>query len=838
VSEPITPTRFARLEELFDRVLQLPDDDRGALLAAVEAESPSLAGDLRGLLAAHARTDSLVSPVRRGSTTDASWTGMRLGAYEIGQRIGAGGMGAVYEAVRADDQYRQRVAVKFLRRVADGAQAARRFRAERQFLASLQHPGIAALLDGGVTPDGQPYFVMEYIDGEPITRWCDARSLPLADRLARFRDVCQAVRAAHQKLVVHRDLKPGNILVTADGLVKLLDFGIAKWLGAEDAVEALDGTLTVAGARVYTPEYAAPEQVRGEPVDTTADVYALGVLLFELLTGRRPFALAGLSPAELERVVSEQPAPKPSSVLTPDRHGALGLRTPAAARRAIEGDLDAIVLTALRKEPARRYASVDRLLEDITRHLEGRPVAARPDGAGYRLAKRVRRRRLETVAGAVAVLSLVGGTAAALRQAARAEEAATRASAVTTFLTTTLGAARPDAFGRDILMRDVLDSAVVRADSTTAPPAVEGAIRDVLGGSFLALGEYEKAATQYERSVAAWARAGTALDSARAVALKQLATVHWSAGDNAAADSVLRAAVPLYERHFANDPLARSAILDLRGQVIANDGRLAEALPLMLQSLAIFRAEFPEQPGEAASTYVSAGVITSNLGDHNGADTLMLAGLAAARRAYGDVHPMVASALTARATVLERLGRLDSAGTLYREVIAIREKLLGPTHPDLAFTMTNYADHLRRRGLHAASTEWSRRVVALRGTSLDDTHMALAGAMLQLGLALGAMDSVGPGERWVREAYRLRSAAVPPDHWLLASTNSALGEVLTRAGRYAEAERLLVPAETRLSAALGGSTEIVQDVRRRLEQLYLAQGRTAEAARWAERLGH
>jgi serine/threonine-protein kinase len=836
VSDPITPTRFARLEAHFDRVLQLPAADREALLAEVADESPSLAGDLRALLSAHARTDSLVSPLHGERVAEAFWTGTRLGAYEIGARIGAGGMGAVYEAVRADDQYRQRVAVKFLHRVADREQAARRFRAERQFLALLQHPAVAALLDGGVTPDGQPYFVMEFIDGEPITHWCDARSLPIANRLARFRDVCLAVRAAHQKLVVHRDLKPGNILVTTDGHVKLLDFGIAKWLGDDAAAEAHDSALTMAGARVYTPDYAAPEQVRGEPVDTTADVYALGVLLFELLTGRRPFALAGLSPAEQERVVSEQPAPKPSSVLAPDRHDAMGLRTAAAARRAIEGDLDAIVLTALRKEPGRRYPSVDRLLEDVTRHLDGRPVTARPDGAGYRLVKFVRRRRLETAAGLVAVLSLVGGTAAAMRQSARATDAATRASAVTTFLTNTLGAARPDAFGRDIMMRDVLDSAVVRADSTALPAMVEGAIRDVLGGSFLALGEYDKAAAQYEHAVAAWLGAGPAMDSARAVSLKQLATVHWSAGDNAAADSMLRAAIPLYDRHFADDPKARSAILDLRGQVIANDGRLAEALPLMLESLDIFRREFPEQPGEAASTYVSAGVITSNLGDHAGADTFILAGLAAARRAYGTVHPMVASALTARATVLERLGQLDSAGAMYREVIAVREQLLGPTHPDLAFTMTNYADHLRRRGLLVESTAWSRRVVSWRGASLDDSHLALAGSMLQLGLALAAMDSLGVAERWLREAYRLRAAVVPAGHWLLASTNSALGEVLTRAGRYAEAERLLVPAEARLTAALGATTEPVQDVWARLEQLYRAQGRTDEAARWAARL--
>jgi serine/threonine-protein kinase len=506
---PISATRLALLESLFDAALALTEPSREEFIALSASHDPLLESELRDLLAAHALSDSAFSLPGAGVRDLAErYVGTRLGAYEIGARIGSGGMGTVHEAVRADAQYRARVAVKFLRRSAESAEAIRRFRAERQMLASLQHPNVATLLDGGVTPDGLPYFVMEYIDGEPITRWCDARSLGIEARLQLFGQVCAAVRAAHQKLIVHRDLKPGNILVTTDGTVKLLDFGIAKLMRDEGTVDI--PTATQVGHRAFTPEYAAPEQLRGTVVDTTADVYALGVVLFELLTGQRPFDLQGTSLAEMERIVCEQPAPRPSSVLGSERWRTLGERSAARARAAIDGDLDAIVLMALRKEPERRYASVDALVRDITQHLEQQPVQARPDSLGYRVRKFVARRKLETVAAIVAVSSMVGGTAVAVRQAQRAEAErevavaqSTRAEEVTQFLMTMLNSSNPESFGKDVTMRTVLDSAAARADTMKMSAQLEGEIRHVMGNAYHSLGALDLAARQFTLGIAA-----------------------------------------------------------------------------------------------------------------------------------------------------------------------------------------------------------------------------------------------------------------------------------------------------------------------------------------------
>lgn len=832
---PLTPQRLAELESLFDSAAHVTEEERARLLQDIALRDTLLARELRELLAAHDSAPSLSAPDFRAfrSIAESQREGLRLGPWAVGRRIGAGGMGTVHEAVRADDEYRQRVAIKFLRRIAESEDDAHRFRTERQILASLQHPRIAALLDGGATPDGQPYFVMEFIDGEPITAWCDARRLDVPARLRLFLEVCDAVRTAHRQLVVHRDLKPSNILVTADGAVKLLDFGIAKLLVDHDD-DAM--ARTAVGARAFTPEYASPEQLRGDPVGTTTDVYALGVLLFELLTGHRPFALTGLSAGAIERVVADTPAPRPSSSIDAGRAALLSARTPSRARRSVAGDLDAVVGMALRKEPDRRYGSVDALMNDIARHLDGRPVMARPDSATYRIAKFVRRRRIEFAAASVALLSLAGGTTAALVQAARATREGERATEVRAFLTDMLGAAEPGALGPDARVRDVLDSAARRLDASTLSPALEGELRAIIGGTYLALGEYTAADTQYQRALVMYEREQPRGDARSSRTLVDLGIARWEQGRYDAVDSILRRADSLQRRVRGVSPVDRASLLDLRAQTLARLGRNREALPLLHESLALHEAHFPDDASAGVPTMVSAAVVESDLGDHVAAEALLRRALALEARTGNTDEARLSAVLTVQAGVLERLGRNDAAEQAFREVIALRERVLGPEHPNLAMSMLNFGDHLRRRGRFVESTQWTRRVVALRGRTLDDTHTALAASMLNLGLALARIDSAPVGERWLREAYRLRAAALPPQHWLLASTQSSLGEVLTAARRYAEAEALLIPAEAQLAAELPHHLEPVQDAWRRLAELYVVWGRPAEAARWQQRI--
>lgn len=359
-----------------------------------------------------------------------------IGPYKIIRRIGQGGMGVVYLAARDDEQYKKQVAIKVVRPGMDTAFVLRRFLSERQILASLDHPNIARLLDGGTTEDNRPYFVMERIEGSPITEYADEQRLSTIERLKLFREVCAAVHYAHQNLVIHRDIKPSNILITADGTPKLLDFGIAKLLNPDLAAQTIEATAMA--VRLMTPEYASPEQVRGEQITTASDVYSLGVLLYELLTGHRPYKITSRLPQDIARVVCEQEPQKPSTAvdrvvtmenadgttlmtITPESVSRTREGQPEKLRRKLSGDIDNIVLMAMRKEPQRRYASVDQLSNDILRHLEGRPVIARKDTFVYRSTKFIKRHKAGALAVLLILISLAGGITATLKQRARAE---------------------------------------------------------------------------------------------------------------------------------------------------------------------------------------------------------------------------------------------------------------------------------------------------------------------------------------------------------------------------------------------------------------------------------
>jgi eukaryotic-like serine/threonine-protein kinase len=419
----VTPERWRRVKELFEAALEREPTTRPAFLAEAAADDPTLAEAVLGLLASHERADGFLSgrPASEGSaaagTPDeppASLEGRRLGSYRLLAEIGHGGMGAVYRAVRDDNQYSKQVAVKLIVGGWESAFTHTRFKTERQILANLEHANIARLLDGGTSEEGWPYLVMEYVEGQPIDRYCDAHGLGTAERLELFCIVCSAVQHAHRSLVVHRDIKPGNILVTVDGTPKLLDFGIAKLV---DPALADGSPATLTGFPLMTPAYASPEQVRGEPITTASDVYSLGVLLYELLTGVRPYEVTGRSPGEILKAVCETDPARPSA--------AARRRSDATrqATRDLEGDLDAIILKALGKETDRRYGSAEELSEDIQRHLGGRPVRARKDSPAYRARKFVRRHKLAVAGAAAAMIGLLALTGVAVRQAriARAE---------------------------------------------------------------------------------------------------------------------------------------------------------------------------------------------------------------------------------------------------------------------------------------------------------------------------------------------------------------------------------------------------------------------------------
>ena len=409
-----TAPRWAEIKALFDSTADLSPAKRAAQIAAAALDKASLV-ELTSLLQHHDLADGgpafLAEPAAHALTGTAARTGQRLGAWEIVRAVGAGGMGEVFEARRADGQYDGRAAVKLLKRGMDSAAVLQRFAQERQALARLSHPHIARLLDAGASDDGLPYFVLEYVDGRPIDE--AVRGLALERRLQLFLQLADAVVHAHRNLLVHRDLKPGNVLVDGEGQVKLLDFGIAKALDPIEAYAAGgSGHTTVAGQRPFTPHYASPEQVRGEPVSTATDIYSLGVLLYQMLTGTRPTGRHATTPAEAARSVLEEQPTRPSRLSTSEALDPQWLST----RKRLEGDLDNILLKALEKSPERRYGSVDMLAADVRAYLEGRPVAAREPSAWYVLSKFAGRHRWAVLAGLVGGTGLVTGLAATLLQ--------------------------------------------------------------------------------------------------------------------------------------------------------------------------------------------------------------------------------------------------------------------------------------------------------------------------------------------------------------------------------------------------------------------------------------
>ena len=419
----VTPERWKEIEAVFEKALDLPTNARTAFLEKSCNGDEELRREVESLLESHASAGSFIDErtlfISNEDLKDKEEgvpVGHLIGAYRTVREIGRGGMGAVYLAERADEQYRKQVAIKLIKRGMDTDSVLRHFRNERQILAGFDHPNIARLFDGGTTDNGLPYFVMEYVEGLPINEYCAAHKISLVERLKLFREVCAAVSYAHRHTVIHRDIKKSNILVTSDGTPKLLDFGIAKILQPGAGAEAL---MTMTGVRPMTPEYASPEQIRGEPVTTASDVYSLGIVLYELLTGRSPYHFTSRSPLDIAREITDTEPPRPSTAVVRGeeaKRNATGIRN----SKALKGDLDNIVLMALRKEPERRYQSVEQFSEDIYRHLGNRPVLARRDTVRYRAAKFIQRNKLAVTAALLILVSLVAGLIATTWQAHRA----------------------------------------------------------------------------------------------------------------------------------------------------------------------------------------------------------------------------------------------------------------------------------------------------------------------------------------------------------------------------------------------------------------------------------
>jgi serine/threonine-protein kinase len=851
--------RWQRLKESFWACLELPPAEREAFLDRECAGDAELRAEVISLLVAHQRAeagnDALPSPALGGRVGVGVSSMPRLDSpYRMVREIGRGGTGVVYLAERSDGQFEMNVAIKLMRPEMSSRRMAERLSEERQTLAALDHPNIARLLDGGATEDGAPYLVMEHVEGVAIDEYCDAHRLTTRQRLDLFLEVCRAVQHAHRSLVLHRDLKPRNILVTVDGAVKLLDFGIAKLLPSADPGGDLRATATA--ERALTPAYASPEQVRGEPLTTASDVYSLGVVLYELLTGHHPLGGEQTSPLELMQSLCELDPATPSAVVTravettdeegrrfvaasPEQVAATREGHPERLRRRLRGDLDRILLKALRKEPGRRYQTVAELADDIGRHLGGLPVLARESSVAYRIAKFVRRHRAGTAATAAVLASLVVAVVVTSHQASvaarerdRAQAEAEKAVMVTSFLQQVLESADPEADVHDRSLSELLERASGDAGRLSAHPQVEAAVRTTIGKAYRGLGRYREAEAQLESALALTRSQQDAQPAAIGRLLTELAIVLHDAGEAEAAEARYREALPVLVGASEEPTLESAEAWNGYAVLLRRTGRLAAAEAFQRRALAAYRLLLGETSDKVAMGLNNLAVLLESQSRPEEAEATYREALEVVRAVRGESHPDVAWCLHNLAGVLASQGRPGEAESLYREALAIRQEILGDDHPLTARCLVELADAVRVEGRLEEAESLARAGRAIEDEILEPQHPLRSRSLLVLGWILLEQSRPGEAEARLRETLAIRLASLPPEHWLVASAESLLGRCLAARGRHDEAERLLLHAFESLSSSRGSDHEWTVRTAAFLADHYRAVGREAEAERY------
>jgi serine/threonine-protein kinase len=705
----------------------------------------------------------------------------------------------------------------------------RHFLDERQILASLDHPGIARMLDGGVTADGLPWFAMDYVEGTAITRYCDEHTLTIEERLDLFCRVCDAVAFAHRNLVVHRDLKPSNILVTSDRTVKLLDFGIAKLLSPAEG-DRDPATQTV--VRALTPEYASPEQIRGERVATASDVYSLGVLLHELVTGQRPHATPGEQP----------PAPSVIALRSGANSAAHGT-TPQRLHRTVRGDLDAIILMAIRREPELRYATAEQLMADVQRHLRGLPVSARPDGWNYRAGKFVRRHRTSVAVTSVVAMLLIGLGVVNAVQAARIRVQADRitmerdrAQQVSSFLANLFQSADPIAGnGPRTTVREVLDSGAARIDRQLADqPELRAELLRLMAVSYLNLDLPGEARTLLERAITIRPQAVNEGVPHEVSVAHTLAQVLQEQAEYRESEALYRDVLDWRRRVLPAGHILIARSLGTLATVVGAQGRYAEAESLAREALTIDRTLRPADPRALSQSLNNLGNILSKQHKYAEAETLHREAYEVRRSTVGEDNPETANSLVNLASALAGQERYEEAESLFQRGLATKRQRLGPRDSDVATDEAGLARLLHLEGDYQAAEALYRQSIETHRLTRRTGHPRTAVALLGLGELLLELGDAAGAEPLLREALTSFSSASMSGHSLYPAVRLALGECLTRLGRYGEAEPLLLESLAALTALQqeGQLLEKTDRARNSVVELYDQWGRPMEAQRY------
>ncbi len=843
-------TIWKKVKEIFSNALDIDESKREQYVLDACGENEEIYNEVISLLEAHYKKGALdesIDDIRLSAIYEAKSTHMKgedIGSYRIIRELGHGGMGMVFLAERADGEFKQQVAIKLLRNTISDEEQVQRFRAERQILASLNHNNIARLLDGGVTNHGQPYYVMEYVEGIPIDSYCREHQLNINERLQLFLDICSAVQYAHNNLIVHRDLKPSNILVTQDGCVKLLDFGIAKVLSDENE-NSTDAPLTRPGLLPLTPTYASPEQVRGEHITTASDIYQLGLVLYELLAGTRPFNLRDKSPGEIEQIVCQTQPSRPSSVVldTGSKTRKSVDQQPLTWIKHLRGDLDTITMMAMHKEPERRYNSAEQFSGDIKNYLEGRPIIAYSDSKIYRAKKFVDRHKAGTVFSAIIIILIIAysitvthhsqQTESALEQA---REEAEKSEQVVEFMLGMFEAGNPyESLGDTVTARVLLDRGVEQAEELDAQPAVQAQMFDVVGRVYRELGEYGQATPLIQRALTIRKDMNDNDDIELANTYYNLATVLHHKGNYRESDGYFNRALEIYSKHPGLESREFAGSLHMRGQMqnIRRDFESAEKTNR--QALEMRRNLVGDAHPETAASYQALATSIGGQGRTDDAEMYQLRALVIFQEAHGEVHPSVAEAHVNLARFQRRSGSYEKARVNLEKSLEIRQQVFGEYHTETGLSMKAIADFHADLGNVEKAEGIYTELLDMIENRLGSDHPLKRPVLQALGKLHLNNQNYEAAEPYLAETYRMLHSVLNPLHERVLAARLDYARSVMQLNKFEEAEELLV--KNREAAAESERlVHIKKETLESLVDLHTIRGEQTEAETYSKQL--
>ena len=833
------------LKLIFEEAIELDKDKREEYFNNLPENQKIYIAEVKSLLEAYEATDDFLEIASTETLTfEEDQTnpliGKHIGPYLIEEEIGSGGMGIVLIGKRDDHKFEQKVAIKILKQGLSTKYLVKRFETERQILANLQHPNIARLFDGGTTNEGLPYLIMEYIDGIPITEYCEKHNLSIKQRLKLFQSVCDAVQYAHQHLIIHRDIKPGNILVNQDGRPKLLDFGVAKLLD-----EHID--LTRTRMWIMTPEYASPEQILGENITTSSDIYSLGILLYQLLTGCQPYKITTSSPFAISKIITEGKIVKPSEIQRDKISSTDSEKCKEKTEKAfnlLKGDLDNIILKAMRKDPSQRYKSVQELSDDINRYLKGLPIIARKDTIPYRFSKFVKRHKigvtlsvlfLVTILASIVMIIHQERITAAERDKARIENI--KFEKVNSFLQQMLSSVDPSELGRDVKVYDILEKAANDVETElNDQPEIEASIRSTLGNTYVNLGEYKKGKPFLDKALEINENLYGKESEQTAQSLHDLALYYDWVGDYKMADSLYNESINIFRKVLKHPTKRFADALNDYAITAMNVGHHDKAEKLFNEAIDIALSLYGEKNRNTAVFMNNLALNYLDAGNFDKAEKYFKKSIAIITELLGENRPEIGSSYNNLAYLYMVKNDFKLAKEYLEKSYKLKVTLKGKDHSDVGLALNNLGVINIKMNNYSVAEKYLLKALKQYKKTLDADHPWVALSQYWLGKVYLETNRLDKAENFLRKSLKTRIKRFPKENKDIWRTRAELGICLLKKGVYKDAEDILIPTLEYYKANFSDDNEEIKRLYNYTVQLYKILGKKKEVEKYTAEL--